>query len=246
MLGEPADVDHHVEYAQYVGALAGMGADAIEIWNEMNFWVEWPVGRIDPALYVNTMLAPSYHAIKAANPGTMVISGAPGPTGVNDGYSIVSDDIYIAGMRDAGAANYMDCLGIHYNAGATSPSATSGHPADNGGRHYSWYFWTTYGLYANTFPNKQLCFTEIGFLTPHGYPGLSQGFWWGGDTDIWEHASWLGEASRLAQSTGRVDLFIVFNVDIDHFSDDPQAGYAILRNDGSCPACSFLAAAIGQ
>jgi hypothetical protein len=44
--------------------------------------------------------------------------------------------------------------------------------------------------------------------------------------------------SRLSDQVG---LVIVFNVDFTHWGDDPQAGYAILRPDGNCPACTTLA-----
>jgi hypothetical protein len=222
-----------------VGGVAALGADAIEIWNEQNLDREWPVGQIDPASYVGNMLAPAYNKIKAANPGTLVISGAPAPTGFHNGTNVWSDDVYIAGMRDAGAANYMDCLGVHYNAGATSPDAVSGHPADPGAGHYSWYFPLTFNLYANTFPNTKLCFTELGYVSPEGYGGLPGGFWWGSETSAAEQAAWLARAVEIAQGTGRVRMVIVFNVDFTVYGDDPQAGYAMIR-PGGCPACDSL------
>ena len=33
---------------------------------------------------------------------------------------------------------------------------------------------------------------------------------------------------------------IVFNVDFKEYGADPQAGYAIIRPGGSCPACDTL------
>ncbi len=235
---------NYASYVQYVKGIAALGADAIEIWNEMNLDREWPAGQISPSTYVNSMLKPAYQAIKAANPGTMVISGALAPTGVHNITTVWSDDIYLAGMRDAGAASYMDCVGVHHNAGATSPYASTGHPADPGPHHYSWYYSGTYNVYASTFTSKPLCFTEIGYLSPEGYGSAPPNFAWGNGTSVAEHAQWLGEAARLARTSGRVRLFIVFNVDFTHWSDDPQAGYAILRPGGSCPACSTLASSL--
>ena len=61
-----------IDYGSYVGfvqGVAALGADGIEIWNEMNLYTEWPAGQIDPASYVNNMLAPAYLAIKSANAG---------------------------------------------------------------------------------------------------------------------------------------------------------------------------------
>jgi uncharacterized protein YraI len=236
-----------IDYAGYVNFVAGVaarGADGIEIWNEMNLDREWPAGQIDPGAYVNNMLKPAYQAIKASNPNTLVVSGALAPTGAHNGTTVWSDDIYIAGMRDAGAAKYFDCAGVHANALATSPDVTSGHPADAGDHHYSWYYKGTYNLYASTFSGSKLCFTELGVLSPEGYGPLPGGFWWAYDNTVAEQAAWLARAVTLARGTGRVRLMIIFNVGFTQYSDDPQAGYSIIRPGGGCPACASLNAAM--
>ncbi|MFO7664235.1 MAG: LysM peptidoglycan-binding domain-containing protein [Chloroflexota bacterium] len=224
-------------FTEFMSGLAGLGPDAIEVWNEQNIDFEWPAGQIDPTSYVNSMLAPAYQAIKSVNPNIMVISGAPAPTGFDNGTNAWADNRYIAGMRAAGAANYADCIGAHYNAGATSPSASTGHP---GGSHYSWYFRPTLDLYYNTFGgSRMVCFTELGYLSGDGFPGLPPNFSWASGTSVQEQAQWLREARDLSVSSGRVKMMIVFNVDFTYFdpAGDPQAGYAMIRPDGSCPAC---------
>lgn len=231
------------EYVQYLAGVAALGPDAIEVWNEENIDFEWPAGQIDPASYVNNMLAPAYNAIKSANGNVMVISGAPAPTGFDNGTNAWSDSRYIAGMAAAGAAGYMDCVGVHYNAGATSPSQTTGHPA--GSDHYSWYFWPTLNLYANTF-GKPVCFTELGYLSGQDYGGVPERFGWASNTTVAQHAAWLAEAASLAASSGKVRLMIIFNVDFTQWGDDPQAGYAMIRKDGSCPACQTLGQVMGR
>lgn len=224
-------------FAQFMGALAGQGPDAIEVWNEQNIDFEWPAGQIDPASYVNNMLAPAYKAIKGVNPNIIVISGAPAPTGFDNSTNAWADNRYIAGMRAAGAANYADCIGAHHNAGATSPSATSGHP---GGSHYSWYFKPMLDLYYNTFGGaRQICWTELGYLSGDGFSSLPPNFAWASKTTVQQQAQWLREARDLSASSGRVLMMIVFNVDFTSFdpAGDPQAGFAMIRPDGSCPAC---------
>lgn len=227
-------------FVNYMRAVAGLGPDAIEVWNEQNIDFEWPAGQIDPASYVNNMLAPSYQAIKSVNPNILVVSGAPAPTGFDNGTNAWADNRYIAGMRNAGAANYADCIGIHYNAGATSPTATTGHP---GGSHYSWYYQPMVDLYYNNFGGaRKLCFTELGYLTGEGFSALPPNFAWAAGTSLQEQAQWLGEARDLSESQGKVQMMIVYNVDFTSFdpTGDPQAGYAIIRPDGSCPACQTL------
>jgi LysM repeat protein len=229
-------------YVRFVSGVAALGPDAIEIWNEMNIDVEWPTGEINPSTYVSRMLAPAYRAIKSVNSNVMVISGALAPTGFDNGTNAWADDRYLSGMHAAGAASYMDCIGVHHNAGATSPSATSGHPA---AYHYSWYFRPTLDLYYNSFRGaRKVCFTELGYLSGDGFGGIPAGFAWASGTSVSEHAQWLAEAASLASASGKVRLMIVYNVDFTNYdmNGDPQAGYAIIRPDGSCPACATLGA----
>ena len=231
-------------YVNFLAGVAALGPDAIEVWNEQNIDREWPAGEISPSAYVNNMLRPAYSAIKAANGNVMVISGAPAPTGFDNGHNAWADNRYIAGMAAAGAASVADCIGVHYNAGATSPHATSGHP---GGSHYSWYYGPMVNVYYNAFGGaRDLCFTELGYVSADGYPGLPSNFGWAANTSVQEHAQWLGEVAALAANDGRVRMVIVFNVDFTTYdvNNDPQAGYAIIRPDGSCPACATLANAV--
>lgn len=230
------------EYVQFLGGVAALGPDAIEVWNEMNIDFEWPAGQIDPNSYVTNMLAPAYNAIKAANPNVMVISGAPAPTGFDNNTNAWADSRYMAGLLAAGAGNYLDCVGAHFNAGATSPSQNSGHPT--GSAHYSWYLVPTLNVYAQF--GKPVCFTELGYLSGEDYGGVPSRFSWAGDTSVAEHAAWLAEAVSVLGGTGKVRMVIVFNVDFTHWSEDPQAGYAMIRKDGSCPACSTLAQVMGR
>lgn len=233
---QPNSIDFGA-FTLFMRDLAGQGPDAIEVWNEQNIDFEWPAGQIDPASYVNNMLAPAYNAIKGVNSNIIVVSGAPAPTGFDNTTNAWADNRYIAGMRAAGAANYADCIGAHYNAGATSPHATSGHP---GGSHYSWYFHPMLDLYYNTFGGaRQICWTELGYLSGEGFSGLPPNFAWASGTTVQQQAQWLREARALSASGGKVLMMIVYNVDFTSFdpAGDPQAGYAIIRPDGSCPAC---------
>ncbi|GAB4470637.1 MAG: hypothetical protein Kow00124_06970 [Anaerolineae bacterium] len=242
----PASIDFPA-YIEFLRGVAALGPDAIEIWNEQNLSVEWPLADISGASYVNNMLAPAYQAIKAVNPGILVIGGAPAPSGywgptgcgtLPGGGGGCSDLGYIQQMRDAGAASYMDCMGVHYNEGIISPTQTSGDPRDD---YYTRYFWGMVNTYYGTF-GKPLCLTELGYLSPEGYGALPANFAWAGDTSVAEQAQWLAEAAVLASQSGKVRLMIVWNVDIFTYGNDPQGGYAIVRPDGGCPACEALQA----
>jgi len=243
VVGSPNDVyapGYNEEYAGFVAGLAALGADAIEVWNEPNIDREWPNGRINAADYTN-LLAASYNAIKSTNPGTIVISGAPAPTGFfggGCGPSGCDDAFYMSQMAAAGAANYMDCVGIHYNEGIIPPSQRSGDPRSE---HYTRYFWGMVDAYWNAFGgSRPLCFTELGYLTPEGFGPLPGAFAWAGGVTVAQQAAWLDEAISLSASSGRVKLVIVWNINYSNYGADPMAGYAIIRPGGGCPACTAL------
>jgi len=243
VVGDPNDISggaNFDSYAAFVGELARLGADGIEVWNEMNIDREWPTGQINPTTYTD-LLHRSYTQIKAKNSNTLVISGAPAPTGAEGAFGldhVWNDNRYIAGMASAGAANYVDCIGVHYNEGIISPTQSTGDPRDN---YYTRYYSGMVNTYFNAFGGaKNLCFTELGYLSGEGYPALPPNFGWAGSTSVAQQAQWLGEATGLARNGGVVRLLVVFNVDFTVFTDDPQAGYAMIRPGGSCPACDTL------
>ncbi len=243
VIGDKAQVmnsSYQDTYAAFVAGLASKGADGIEIWNEMNIDREWPSGQISGANYV-PLLAKAYNAIKTANANTLVITGALAPTGFFGAAGCTSqgcnDDVYAQQMAAAGAAQYADCIGVHYNEGVVSPKQSTGDPRDN---YPTRYYGTMLNRAVGPFGNKQACFTELGYLTPEGYGALPGAFAWAQNTSIAEQAQWLAEAAVLSAQSGRVRLMIVFNMDFTLWGADPQAGYAIIRADGSCPACDSL------
>ena len=242
----PSSIDFN-SYIDFLGQVASLPdpPDAIEVWNEQNIDREWPIGSINPSSYVTQMLAPAYNAIKSANSNVMVVSGAPAPTGFFGGCSGngCDDADYMAAMAAAGAANYMDCIGIHYNEGILSPNQTSGDPRTE---HYTRYFWGMVDAYYNAFGgSRQLCFTELGYLTPEGFGSLPGGFAWAGNVTVAQQAQWLAEATSLSANSGKVRMLIVWNIDSTTWGDDPQAGYAIIRPGGGCAACESLRQVMG-
>jgi hypothetical protein len=241
----PDEIDYDA-YVEYLAEAAAYYPDAMEIWNEQNLAREWPVGQISGENYVNNMLAPAYNAIKQSSPDMLVISGALSPTGYFGGCQSegCDDKVFFESMMAAGGYYYMDCVGVHFNSGATSPYDLSGHPADGGDGHYSWYYQSTYDVY-NFLNLRPLCFTELGYVSPEGYGEIADTFAWASDTTVEQQARWLGETVALAHESDNVRLIVVYNLDFDYYGpDDPQAGFAIIRPDGSCPACGALAEAL--
>lgn len=245
VVGAPTDISkpgYADRYASFVAGLAAAGADGIEVWNEPNIDREWAAGQISPQAYTQ-FLGTAYNAIKAANPNTIVVSGAPAPTGFFGGCSGAGcDDLpFIQGMNAAGAANVMDCVGVHYNEGILPPTARSGDPRGNSG-YYTRYFQPMIETYSGAFGGRvPLCFTEMGYLTPEGFGGLSPSFAWAQNVTVAQQAAWLDQSVSIARRSGRVRLLIVWNVDFTgSFGQDPIGGFAMVRPDGSCPACDAM------
>jgi len=227
-------------YTDWLQRIAGQGADAIEVWNEPNIDREWPRGQISGLAYAE-MLAMAYRKIKQVNPATMVISAAPAPTGVSDRPDrVMPDNRWLRQMVEGGGLNYLDCVGAHYNEGIVPPSQTSGDP--RGDNYYTRYFYGMLHGYISI-TRRPICFTELGYVTSEGLPNLPEYFSWAQNVTLQQQATWLAQAAALASQSGQVRLLIVWNIDFTQYDADPQAGYAILRPDGSCPACDTLAAA---
>ncbi len=249
--------DYQEQFIQYLERVASLGADAIEVWNEPNLDREWPADQMGGANYT-VLLKKAYPRIKAANPNTMVVSAALSPTGAFSGGcgSIGSvygcdDKPFLQAMVNAGALNYLDCVGMHYNEGLLPPSATSGDPRGSS-QHYTRYFkgmLDTYGAILGG--ARSICLTEIGYLSGEEWGYLPSAFSWNPSSAInltvAQHAEYLGQAVSLARQSGNIRLFIIFNVDfaiLKTMEDDPQAGYSLIRPNQSCPACSAISAAM--
>jgi hypothetical protein len=233
--------EYYPVYAEFLGEIAALGPDAIEVWNEMNIDREWPTGQIDPRAYA-AMLQPAYEAIKAVDPNIMVITGALAPTGAEGAFGLSrvwNDDRYYQGMANAGVADYADCIGVHYNEGIIAPIQQGGDPRGN---YPTYYFPLMINRAAFPFRDLDipLCFTELGYLSPEGYGPLPAGFAWASNTSVQEQAEWLRDSITIAGNDGRIELIIVWNVDYTRYDEDPQAGYAIIRADGTCPACDTV------
>lgn len=245
-VGEPAGLAAGGEaylqaYGNWLAAIAAGGADAIEVWNEPNLDREWPRGQISGASYAN-MLRIGYNAIKSANGSTIVISGAPAPTGAEAAFpgQVMNDDNFLRQMVNAGGLNYVDCIGVHYNEGIVPARNTSGDPR---GGYYTRYLPSMVQVYRGITGGKPLCFTELGYLTSEGYPPLPSFFSWASDNTLAEQSAWLAQAAAYLSQQGDVRLMIVWNVDFTLYAGDPQAGYAMIRPGGGCPACAALSQA---
>ncbi len=233
---------------------------AVEVWNEMNIDREWAsVYGLSAQRYVDLLRA-AYAAIKAVDPGIIVISGALSPTGWNDGVAAYDDFVYMDMLIQAGLLDTVDCVGAHhngynigpnvpYNNVPNDPTATFRGPFDN--PHHSWSFYSTLNGYAQKIQqagsDKKLCITEFGWPTTEDLNGYPAGFEFANDNTLAEQAQFLGEAIDVMDQWGFVWLAFIWNLNYG-----PQAGwdaandnvpYSLLRpNWAPAPAYEVIGA----
>ncbi len=106
----PADPS---DYGRFMGVLSkryGHVVAAYQIWDEPNIHPHWGDGTVDPAGYVE-LLRKATPAIRAADPGALVVAGGLAPN-VESGGRNLSDVRYLQEMHRLGAAPHYDVLGI--------------------------------------------------------------------------------------------------------------------------------------
>ena len=112
-------------FSQMAGHFKGR-VQAYEVWNEENFATEVGPGQINAGNCVELLKA-AYPAIKAADPGAIVVSGAPTPTGVNDPNIAFRDLTYLQQMyayQGGVVKGFFDALGAHNEPYGNQPEET--------------------------------------------------------------------------------------------------------------------------
>jgi hypothetical protein len=229
-------------YAQTAGEIAALGADAIQIWEEPNLSLSWFDEKIDPAIYVD-LLRQASEAINAANPQTLVVSAPPAPTSAQAAFgsdSIWNDDIYYQAMASLGAAEYIDCVGVRYTEGVVAPDLAEGDPRDNYPTRYLVPM-IQRGAAAFRESGLPICLSEYGYLAGEGEL-LPDGFEWTVTTNATEQAEWLAEGIQIAAQLSSVRVQMVLIYRVDPTGETVWDSFAIIRPDGSCPACEAIAA----
>lgn len=231
--GPPAN---NADYVDFVRAILTRYDDqvfAIEVWNEQNIDREWTsVNGLSARNYVS-LLRDTYNMVQEVSPGTIVISGALSPTGLNDGVGAFDDFVYMQAMIDAGMLDVTDCVGAHHNgynigprvpfdAVPNDPSATFRGPFDN--PHHSWSFRSTLDGYATRIANAgrdtKLCVTEFGWASTAGLSGKPQNFEFADDNTLQEQADYIVDALAFMEESGYVWQAYIWN-----FNYGPLAGW---------------------
>jgi len=111
-VGDRAPPDDLQDFANYATAVAERYRGRVnhyQIWNEPNIYPEWGNQPIDPPRYVE-LLCRAYRALKAVDPGIVVVSGAIAPTIALDGTRDLNDVVFLQALYDHGGGDCFDVL----------------------------------------------------------------------------------------------------------------------------------------
>jgi hypothetical protein len=217
---------------------------AYEIWSGQNLKRAWEGTALSAEAYVQ-LLQNAYEAIKAADPNAIVVSGAPTPTGVNDGKWAIDDLTYLRQMYDAGLREVCDAVGVHPSGYANPPDVyyRTGDldPARVFDDHRSFFYRNamedTYEIMArNDDGNKPVWAIEFGWGTPDGTGvGPSPGYDFTADIDESQQADYVVGAYVWAKEWGHAGATFLWNLNYSALlgAEDAAAKYSIVYEDWS-------------
>ena len=238
--GPPADPN---TMASFLGRMAEHfrgRVKAYEVWNEQNLHYEWGNEPLSAGRYVQILCA-SYRAIKASDPGAVVVSGALTPTGVNN--NLAMDDVnYLSQMYGAGLRGCANAIGAHpsgYNKPATAGVGWSAPGKTDFSGHRSFYFQGTMQAYRNVMARngdggKKIWATEFGWASVENMgAGPAPGYGYAAQNNEGEQAQYLVDAFNMARSWGYVGPMFVWNLNFAPVAGnaDEKAAFSIVRND---------------
>ncbi len=239
--------DNYQDFSSFMGAMAAHfkgRVQAYEIWNEQNLKREWDGVSLSAADYVR-LLRGAYQAIKAADPSAIVVSGAPTPTGINDGNWAIDDRSYLQQMYNSGLRYYCDAIGAHPSGYANPPDVyyTGGDFDKKRGYddHPSFFFQNTMVDYyrimaASGDGGKRIWATEFGWPTVDGMGvGANVGYEFANDINEQQQADYIVRAYTWSRSWGHAGTMFLWNLNFwpTTGAENEMAKYGIVRGDWS-------------
>jgi polysaccharide biosynthesis protein PslG len=173
------------EFANFMGQMAARyrgRVPAYQVWNEQNLAVE-NAGQVADANYYVDMLVAAYDAIKANDPGAIVVSGPPTSTNTERSDIATGDlDYYRTMFQNPNFRTHVDVIGAH-PGGQLNPPDTKW--PENPGPGPNWrdsgefYFRRLEDvrqvMVENGLADRQIWVTEFGWATQNNTPGYEYG-----------------------------------------------------------------------
>lgn len=246
--GPPSDYALYRTFTQFVAARYANRVAAYELWNEMNLQREWNGVPLSPTDFVQ-LVALGAEGVRAGDPTAVILSGAPAPTGINDGVTAVDDRVYFRTMLEAGLAAHVDGYGIHPYGWGNPPASTVNNPDPSiptHNNHPSFFFQDTVQDYVNIMQTldvaKPLWTTEFGWgsfenvFNETGQPANPPaGVEFMAQVNEWQQAEYTADALAWGQERPFMGPMILWNLNFGQLLgyQFSETGFGILRPDGT-------------
>ncbi len=219
----PRNLNTYNEFVRRVAERYRGKIPAYIIWNEPNLASEWGNQPPDASAYA-ALLQGASKTIRATDPEAKVIAAGLSPTNENSARA-QDDRTFLKGMYAAGAAGAFDVLAAHPYAFAQSPDAPR--EANSGLTFERIQDWRDI-MTANSDANKPIWITEFGYPTEQPPQDADRVV-----TEA-QQADYIARAyDKARDELPWVDLFTVWNIVKTVPPTDEQAGYTLVRPDGS-------------
>jgi hypothetical protein len=229
---------------------------AYELWNEPNLRREWRGLDLSAEKFVE-LIKQGAAGVRQGDPAAIIISGAPGVTGIDDKINAIDDRVYLKSMIAAGVADRVDAIGAHPYAAANPPDerfSDPTHKASAYNNHPSFFFLDTLEDY-HAILNAAGISKPI-WVTEFGWPSIDQ--FGRVDTAGWDFARQVSEKEQAAYLLRALELgrerpwlgpMMIWNLNVAWMFGNgrPDAAYGLIRPDGSLrPAYQNLRSFGGQ
>jgi hypothetical protein len=241
--GPPTD---YAEFGRFMEQLARRyrgRVEAYELWNEPNLAREWRGDMLDPARFA-ALVAEGAAGVRAADPQALIVSGAPGVTGIDDGETAISDRVFLRGMLEAGIAQHVDAIGAHPYGYANPPWESvqdEDHAASSHNDHPTFFFRDTLEDYRRIMldygiDKHQIWVTEFGWPSPEGIGQMDLTGWeYGRQISEAEQGDYVVRAFHMGDERPWVGPMFLWNLNLATIwgADNAFSAYSLLRPDGS-------------
>ncbi|MBI3915199.1 MAG: hypothetical protein HY327_13565 [Chloroflexi bacterium] len=228
--------DNMQDAANFMSGVASFfcqrGLGAMEVWNEHNLLTEWHGKPISAAAYMD-MLKRAYAGIKKNCPSVTVISGAPTPTGYDDGTTAIDDVKFLKELYQNGLKQNSDAIGAHPSGFCNAPDAAplTKNQCNAFFDHPSFFFRGTLERYRETMvlngdSGKRIWVTEFGWAVD---PTPKKGYEYAKSITLEQQAQWTVKAFQMMKSYGYVGAAFLWNLDFQDMTQETGAFHILGR-----------------
>lgn len=241
--GPPADYAHFEAFMRTLAGRYQGRVGAYELWNEPNLQREWNGAPLNGSSVVELIRAGAA-GVRAVDPDALIISGAPAPTGINDGLTAIDDRQFLRQMVAAGLGGVVDAVGVHPYGWANPPDSSAAAPdpaVPSHNNHPSFFYGDTLRDYRAILEGAglghlPLWATEFGWASYDGF-GVPPpaGVEYMAAVDEQQQAAYTLRAYELARDWEWVGPLILWNLNFapTFGTDFVESAYSALRPDGS-------------